>query len=175
LGPIDGTHGENRRLTYPTLEISLTVTDQLVRLGLELPIPPTPKGSYVPYRKIGDLLFLAGVVGSRNGDQLYRGKVGAAVSLTEARAAARQCALNHLSIMNQALGGLDRIECLVRVTGYVNVAPGFTQLTAVLDGASDLFVEVLGEGGTHVRAVVGVAEIANDQPVETDLIAQLRS
>lgn len=153
----------------------MAIEERLVELGLELPNPPIPKGHYITYRQVGDLLFLTGVVGTRNGEQLHRGKVGAEVTLEQAQEAARQCALNHLSIIRDALGSLDRVACFVKMTGYVNAAPGFLEMPSVLNGASDLFTELFGEAGAHVRAAIGIAEIGNLHPVETDLIVQVKA
>lgn len=153
----------------------MSVDSRLVELGIQLPDPPVPKGHYITYRQVGELLFLTGVVGTTNGEQIYRGKVGAEVSLDDAYQAARLCALNHLTIIRSALGSLDRIECFVKMTGYINAAPGFLDMPKVLNGASDVFNEVFGDAGAHVRAAIGIAEIGNLHPVETDLIVQVKS
>jgi YjgF/chorismate_mutase-like, putative endoribonuclease len=93
--------------------------------------------------------------------------VGVAVTLDQAYEAARNCALNHLAIMKAALGDLDRVERIVKVVGYVNVAPGFTDMPKVVNGESDLLVQLLGDRGQHARAAVGVASLSQDAPVET--------
>jgi enamine deaminase RidA (YjgF/YER057c/UK114 family) len=87
---------------------------------------------------------------------------------------ARHCALNHLAIIKSALGDLDRVERFVKLIGYVNVTPGFTRMPVVVNGASDLFIELWGERGEHARAAVGVASLANDAPVETEVIVQIK-
>jgi enamine deaminase RidA (YjgF/YER057c/UK114 family) len=87
---------------------------------------------------------------------------------------ARHCALNHLAIIKSALGDLDRVERVVKMIGYVNVAPGFNRMPQVINGASDLFIELWGERGEHARAAVGVTALANDAPVETEVIVQVR-
>jgi enamine deaminase RidA (YjgF/YER057c/UK114 family) len=100
--------------------------------------------------------------------------VGDRVTLEQAYEMARRCALNHLAIIKSALGDLDRVERVVKMIGYVNVAPGFTQMPQVVNGASDLFIELWGPRGEHARAAVGVASLANDAPVETEVIVQIR-
>jgi enamine deaminase RidA (YjgF/YER057c/UK114 family) len=102
------------------------------------------------------------------------GKVGDRVTLQQAYEMARRCALNHLAIIKSAVGDLDRVERMVKMIGYVNVGPGFTQMPQVVNGASDLFIELWGPRGEHARAAVGVASLANDAPVETELIVQIR-
>jgi enamine deaminase RidA (YjgF/YER057c/UK114 family) len=152
----------------------MSIDARLNDLGIELPNPPIPKVHYITHRQVGDLLFLTGVVGTTNGEQIYRGKVGGEVSLDDAYQAARLCGLNHLTIIKSALGSLDRVECFVKMTGYINAAPGFLEMPKVLNGASDLFTEVFGDAGAHVRAAIGIAEIGNLHPVETDLVVQVK-
>jgi enamine deaminase RidA (YjgF/YER057c/UK114 family) len=100
--------------------------------------------------------------------------VGAEVTLDQAYDAARNCALNHLAIMKAAVGDLDKIERIVKVLGYVNVAPGFTDMPRVVNGESDLLVQLFGARGQHTRAAVGVASLSQDAPVETEVTVQVR-
>ena len=151
----------------------MRVENRLAELGLELPRTPIPVGHYLGYRQVGDLLFLGGVVANPNGEQRFEGKVGAEVTLEEGIEAARLCALNHLAILSDALGDLDRVDYLVKLVGYVNAAPGFTDMPKVLNGASDLFIEVFGEAGRHARAALGVASLGREHPVETELIVRI--
>jgi enamine deaminase RidA (YjgF/YER057c/UK114 family) len=120
-------------------------------------------------------LFVGGNTGRLDGKpHAYVGKVGDHVTLEQAYQMARHCALNHLAIIKSALGDLDRVERVVKMIGYVNVASGFNRMPQVINGASDLFIELWGERGEHARAAVGVAALANDAPVETEVIVQVR-
>jgi enamine deaminase RidA (YjgF/YER057c/UK114 family) len=154
----------------------MEIEKKLASLGLEIPEPPKPAAHYIPYVQVGQLLFVGGNTGRLNGKpHKYSGKVGDKVTLEQGYEMARCCALNHLAIIKSALGDLDRVERFVKLIGYVNVAQGFTQMPQVVNGASDLFVELWGERGEHARAAVGVASLANDAPVETEVIVQIKS
>jgi len=146
---------------------------KLEKMGLRLPDPPTPAANYIGYVRVANLLFIGGNIGRINGELQYRGKVGSTVTLQEAYNAARNCALNHLAVMKAALGDLDKVERIVKVLGYVNVAPGFTDMPKVINGESDLLVELWGGRGQHTRAAVGVASLSQDAPVETEVIVQI--
>ena len=152
----------------------MEIENRLKELGYELPNLPVPAANYIGYVKVGDLLFIGGNIGRINGALKYRGKVGDAVTLEQAYEAARNCALNHLAIMKAALGDLDQVERIVKVLGYVNVAPGFTNMPKVVNGESDLLVELWGERGQHTRAAVGVASLSQDSPVETEVTVQVK-
>lgn len=147
----------------------MNIEQRLAELGIELPQPPDPVANYIGWRRAGDLLFLGGVVPNVDGVQKYVGKVGSDLTVQEGYEAARLCALNHLAILKRALGDLDRVRHFVKMVGYINAAPGFTDMPDVLNGASDLFVEVFGEAGRHSRAALGVASLHLDFPVETEL------
>ena len=153
----------------------MEIEKKLASLGLELPAPPIPAAHYIPYVKVGALLFVGGNIGRLNGQPLtYAGKVGDKVTLEQGYHMARNCALNHLAVIKSALGDLDRVERFVKLLGFVNVAPGFTKMPQVVNGASDLFVELWGERGEHARAAVGVASLSNEAPVETEVIVQIK-
>jgi len=152
----------------------MEIENRLKELGYELPNLPVPAANYIGYVKVGDLLFIGGNIGRINGALKYRGKVGDAVTLEQAYEAARNCALNHLAIMKAALGDLDKVERIVKVLGYVNVAPGFTNMPKVVNGESDLLVELWGERGQHTRAAVGVASLSQNSPVETEVTVQVK-
>jgi enamine deaminase RidA (YjgF/YER057c/UK114 family) len=147
----------------------MEIERKLKELGHELPDPPVPAANYIGHVRAGNLLFIGGNVGRINGVLKFRGKVGDTVSLEQAYQAARNCALNHLAIIKAALGDLDQVERIVKVLGYVNVAPGFTEMPKVVNGESDLLVELWGERGQHTRAAVGVASLSQDAPVETEV------
>jgi enamine deaminase RidA (YjgF/YER057c/UK114 family) len=154
---------------------SMEIENKLAALGLTLPQPPKPAAHYIPYVRVGNLLFVGGNTGRLNGQpHKYVGKVGDQVTLEQAYEMARHCALNHLAIIKSAAGDLDRVERFVKLIGYVNVAPRFTQMPQVVNGASDLLVELWGDRGEHARAAVGVASLANHAPVETEVIVQLK-
>jgi enamine deaminase RidA (YjgF/YER057c/UK114 family) len=123
---------------------------------------------------VGDLVFVGGVANRINGQLTCRGKVGREVSLEQAYAAARDCALNHLAILKAHLGDLDRVERIVKVVVHVNSAPGFNQQPRVANGESDLLVALWGEQGRHTRLALGAAELFDDIPVETELIVQVK-
>ena len=153
----------------------MEIEKRLQELGYELPNPPVPAANYIGSVRVGNILFVGGNSGRINGSLKYRGNVGAAVSLEQAYDAARNCALNHLAIIKAALGDLDQVERIVKVLGYVNVAPGFDQMPKVVNGESDLLVQLWGERGQHSRAAVGVASLSQDAPVETEMIVQIKN
>jgi enamine deaminase RidA (YjgF/YER057c/UK114 family) len=147
---------------------------RLREMGFELPKPPLPAANYIGSVRVGNLLFVGGNIGRINGELKYAGKVGDSVTLEQAYEMARNCALNHLAIIKAALGDLDKVERVVKVLGYVNVAPGFTDMPKVINGESDLLVQLWGEKGQHARAAVGVASLSREAPVETEVIVQIR-
>lgn len=152
----------------------MEIEGKLKAMGLELPNVPVPAANYIGYVRVGNLLFIGGNIGRINGVLKYRGKVGADVTLEQAYDAARNCALNHLAIMKAALGDLDRVERIVKVLGYVNAAADFIDMPKVVNGESDLLVELFGERGRHTRAAVGVASLSQHSPVETEVTVQVK-
>jgi enamine deaminase RidA (YjgF/YER057c/UK114 family) len=152
----------------------MSVEDRLRDLGYILPEPPTPKGVYVTAVEVGGLVYTAGSSCFEGGKLKYQGKLGADLSVEEGYDAARLTMLNLLSMIKQHIGDLDRIERVVKLTGYVASAPGFGQQPAVLNGASELLGELLGERGKHARSAMGVIELPMDSPVEIEVIVKLR-
>lgn len=157
----------------------MTVADQspeqrLAALGLSLPAVTTPLAAYVPALRTGNLVYTAGQLPLAEGQLLAAGKVGDQVSATEAAALARTCALNALAAAASVAGGLSAIRRIVKVTGFVASAPGFTGQPQVINGASELLLEVFGDAGRHARSAVGVAVLPMDAPVEVELIAEVR-
>ncbi len=150
------------------------IADRLAELGISLPPVFPPAGNYLGCVVVGDTVVVGGH-GPIDGDRVVRGKVGADVSLDEGRAAARLAALSILATLHAELGDLDRIARIVKVFGMVNVAPGFNQTPQVIDGCSDLLVDVFGDAGRHTRSAVGLAELPFDIAVEIELTAQLRA
>jgi len=146
---------------------------RLRELGYELPAVPEPAGAYVPATRAGTLIFTAGQIPLEGGELRRTGKVGDAVSLEEAKGAARLCALNALAAAAAEAGGLNNIRRIVKVTGFVASAPDFNDQPQVINGASELIGEVFGEAGLHARSAVGVAELPLNAPVEVELVAEL--
>lgn len=134
-----------------------------------------PGGNYASVVVHGGLAYVSGQLPRRGDTLLYRGKVGAEIDLATAQLAAACCAELCLAALGEAVGGLDRVERILCITGYVASAPGFTQQPQVMNGASDLFVARLGDRGRHARTSVGVAELPRGVPVEIDLVAAVRS
>lgn len=147
----------------------MTTQQRLESLGLSLPTPPSAAGSYVAVQDAGDMLFVSGQLPMKDGKLASKGKVGDTVTLEEAQEAARICTLNGLAALH-AHAGLDNIR-IIRVGGFVASANGFTDQPKVINGASDLLVEVLGERGKHARAAVGVAELPLGASVEVEFLA----
>ena len=150
------------------------IEKKLAALGYALPRPPTPAATYIGSVRVGSLLFVGGNIGRLNGEPpKYTGKVGDTVTIERAYEMARCCALNHLAIMKAALGSLDRVKRIVKVLGFVNTAPGFTEMPKVVNGESDLYVALWGARGEHARAAVGVSSLSKDAPVETEVIVEV--
>lgn len=145
---------------------------RLAALGLTLPPVATPAGAYLPAVRSGNQVYVSGQLPVVDGKLLATGKVGAEVTPERARELAARCALNALAAIDH-LVGLAAVARIVKVTGFVASAPGFTGQPGVINGASDLFGEVFGEAGRHARSAVGVAELPLDSPVEVEVIAEL--
>ena len=151
----------------------MTTEERLQELGLELPKAPSPAGNYVPAYQSGNLLFISGGICLVDGEMTHTGKVGAIRDLAYGQAAARVCALNLLSMAKAHLGDLDRIKQVVQLGGFVNAVPGFPDSPAVINGASDTMVEVLGERGRHTRAAVAVTGLPKDSTCEVTAIFEV--
>ena len=149
--------------------------DRLEALGLELPPPPQPVGSYTRAVRAGGLIFTAGQVPMTDGAMVFSGKVGRDLTVAEGYEAARLCALNVLSVLKAEVGRLDKVARLVRLTGYVCSADGFSEQAAVLNGASELFGEVLQERGLHARLAIGVVQLPLNAAVEIEVIGEIDS
>ena len=153
----------------------MEIEKKLRELGITLPEPPEPVAAYLPTVQVGDLLFLSGTTCYLDGEILYTGRVGEELTLEEGYAAARQTALNLLSVIQAALGDLDRVERVVKLNGYVNSAREFDRQPEVINGASDLLEEVFDERGRHARTALGVSALPFHIPVEIELIVQVRT
>jgi enamine deaminase RidA (YjgF/YER057c/UK114 family) len=151
----------------------MSIEDKLRQMGLELPEPPKPVASYVPFIRTGNLLFVSGQVPREKGVLRFSGHLGGERSLDDGFQAARLCALNALSVVKQAVGDLDRVRRIVKLTGYVASAKGFTNQPKVVDGASTLMVELVCERGQHARAAVGVNELPLGSAFELEMIVEV--
>ena len=150
------------------------IDGKLKELGIVLPGVSAPVANYVPFTRSGALVFVAGQICQVDGKPMCTGKVGATVELATAQTAARVCALNILGALKGACDGdLDRVVRCLRLGGFVNVAPGFNDVPLVVNGASDLIVQVFGEAGRHARTAVGVAELPRNVTVEVDAIFEI--
>jgi enamine deaminase RidA (YjgF/YER057c/UK114 family) len=155
------------------------IETRLQELGIILPRPPKPVAQYIPGVLVGELLFVAGTIGTvvdENDEDVLpiRGKLGRDLTIEQGYESARYTAINHLAMIKAVIGDLDRVERIVRLIGYVNAAPGFTKAPWVLNGASDLFIEVFGpERGRHARAALYQNELTYDAPIENELIVQV--
>ncbi|MFM8767229.1 MAG: RidA family protein [Rubrivivax sp.] len=150
-----------------------TPYDRLKQLGLELPTPATPVANYVPYVLANGFLYLSGQGPRRPDGSLSKGKVGDTVSVEQAYLEAQLTGLNLLAVAHLALGDLGRIRRTVKVLGMVNATPEFGDHPKVINGCSDLFVNVLGEAGRHARSAVGMGSLPGMMPVEIEVIFQV--
>ncbi|HLJ05934.1 MAG TPA: RidA family protein [Acetobacteraceae bacterium] len=152
----------------------MSADERLAALGLTLPSPPKPIGNYVPFRLAGNLLFLSGVGPRRADETMMTGKVGAEVSVGLAYEAAKWCGINLLVNMIAAVGTLDRVDTVLKVLGMVNAVPDFTRHPEVIDGCTDLFVQVFGDGGRPARSAVGMGSLPRNISVEVEAIVLVR-
>jgi enamine deaminase RidA (YjgF/YER057c/UK114 family) len=152
----------------------MSASQRLGDLGISLPEVARPAGAYLPAVRSGSLVFTAGQLPVVAGRLMATGKVGAEVDAGEAAGLARTCAINALAAVH-ALVGIDAVRRVVKVTGFVASAPGFTDQPAVIDGASALFGEVFGDAGGHARSAVGVAELPKNTPVELEIVVEVET
>ncbi len=150
----------------------MAIEDRLKELQITLP-EVQPVGNYLPACRVGNLLFVSGQLPKVEGRIAFRGPVGGDLNLETARRAARACVINILAVLKQELGKLDRVKRFVRITGYVASAPGFEDQAKVMDGATDLLVEVFGEKGRPTRVSVGVSELPLGASVEAEAIVEV--
>jgi enamine deaminase RidA (YjgF/YER057c/UK114 family) len=150
------------------------VDSRLKDLGIQLPTPPAPVASYVPFVTSGKLVFTSGQVTVAPDGLKYVGIVGKDLSLEDGKAAARLCAINIIAQLKAACGGdLDRVKRVVKLTVFVNAVPGFAQQPEVANGASDLLVEVFGEAGKHARSAVGAGSLPRNVATEVEAIVEI--
>jgi enamine deaminase RidA (YjgF/YER057c/UK114 family) len=153
----------------------MTIAKRCEQLGLKLPPAPRPIAAYLPCRRAGRLLFLSGAGPVIDGVVRYRGKIGRELSLKDGYEAARLTALNLLAVLNTELDSLDRLETIIKVNGYVNCLDGFEQQPQVINGASELFIQVFGDKGRHARSAVACNALPLNIPVELEMIVQVVS
>jgi enamine deaminase RidA (YjgF/YER057c/UK114 family) len=147
---------------------------RLQQLGIALPEPTAPLANYVPYVTTGSLVFVAGQISQWNGERRHVGKLGVGISIADGREAARLCALNILTHLRVACGGdLDRVRRCVQLRGFVNCTAEFTDMPQVVNGASDLMVEIFGDRGRHARAAVGVGSLPGGVSVEVEAVFEI--
>jgi enamine deaminase RidA (YjgF/YER057c/UK114 family) len=152
----------------------MSVADRLQELGLTLPKAPVPVANYVPARQFGNLVFASGQTPTIDGVLTMRGKLGDGITVEQGQEGARLSVLNCLATVAELIGDLDRVEAVLKMTGYVASAPGFVDQPVVINGASVLLEQVLGDAGKHARAAIGLAELPGGAPVEVDLVLAVR-
>lgn len=149
------------------------INEKIKSLGINLPIPPSPAGSYIPVVKSGNLLYVSGQIPMEDGKVVFTGKVSD-TNIETAQKSARICAINILAQLKKELGDLEKISKIVRISGFVNSVPEFTQHPKVINAASDLFYEIFGECGKHSRIAVGVSSLPLNSMTEIDAIVEMK-
>jgi enamine deaminase RidA (YjgF/YER057c/UK114 family) len=148
------------------------IEEKIKSMGIKLPVPPTPAGSYIPVVKSGNLLYVSGQIPMIDGKVAFTGKVSDE-NIETAIESARICAINILAQVKKELGGFEKISKIVRLTGFVNSLPEFTQHPKVINAASDLFYEIFGDSGKHSRIAVGVSSLPLNSMTEIDAIIEI--
>lgn len=151
------------------------IEQKLKELGITLPVPPKPAGSYIPVVRSGNLVFVSGQIPMQDGKVMFAGKVPTERTVEEARQAAKLCAVNILAQLKANIGSLDKISRIVRVSGFVNAAQDFAEHPKIINAASDLFFEIFGENGKHSRIAVGVSSLPLNSTVEIDMTVEIVS
>jgi enamine deaminase RidA (YjgF/YER057c/UK114 family) len=152
----------------------MTPEEKIKSLGIDLPEIPKPLGSYVPFVRTGNLVYLSGMLPLKDGKLLKTGRVGEVVSLEDAVLCARTAAINALAVLKSAVGSLDNVKRCVKISGFVASSADFIDQPKVINGASDFLFEVFGEAGRHARAAVGVNILPLNSPVEVEFIFEVR-
>jgi enamine deaminase RidA (YjgF/YER057c/UK114 family) len=150
------------------------VEEKLRELGIHIPEAAKPVAAYVPAKKVGNLIFTAGQLPMVNGELISKGLLGKDLETDEAYTAARICTINALAAIKSLIGDLDEIQQIVRVVGYVASVPTFTQQPAVVNGASELLLQIFGENGIHARSAVGIAVLPMNASVEIELTVEVK-
>ena len=153
---------------------SMEIEAKLTSMGIKLPTTPDPIANYVTATQVGDLIFLSGTTCYKDGALLYKGRVGNELTLDEGYQAAWQTMLNLLSVLKSKIGELDRVKQIVKINGYVNSTLEFDRQPEVINGASDLLVQIFGEKGKHARTSIGTSILPGQIPVEIEMIVQVQ-
>ncbi|WP_408011442.1 RidA family protein [Pseudalkalibacillus sp. A8] len=151
----------------------MSIEDRLQELGITLEEVKTPKFSYVPVTQVGNLVYTSGQDCRVNGELILEGKLGRELTVEDGKKAARQCAINCLSVIKWHLGSLDKVKKIVKVLGFVQSNDEYKDQPFVMNGASDLFLEIFGEKGKHARSAIGTNELPFNTPVEIEIIAEI--
>lgn len=151
----------------------MKIEERLKELQVILP-EVQPAGNYLPAVRVGNLVFVSGVLPKVEGRITFKGRVGKDLNVESARRAAKACVVNLLAALQSELGNLDKVKRIIRLTGYINTYPGFSEHPKVIDAASELLVEVFGEAGRHSRVVVGVVELPFGSSMEMEMIAEVK-
>jgi len=149
------------------------IDEKLKSLNIELPTPPKPAGAYIPVVISDQTVYVSGQIPIEDGKVSYKGKVPTEQSLEQAQAAAKVCIINALAQLKSELGNLDRVSKIIKVSGFVNSSPEFTEQPKVINAASDLLYEIFGEKGLHSRIAIGVASLPLGATVEIDMIVEI--
>ncbi len=151
------------------------IVEKIIKMGYHLRKEDYSKSKYAPVKIVGNLAFVSGYGSTdQDGKLLYVGRVGAEVTLEQAYECARQCAINSLSGLKQAIANLERVDEIVKVLGFVNSSADFHRQPEVMDGFTDFMIEVFGEKGRHARSAIGTSNLPNNQPVEVEMIVKLK-
>jgi enamine deaminase RidA (YjgF/YER057c/UK114 family) len=153
--------------------IDMKIEERLKELGIELPPPATPVANYVTTVQTGNLVFTSGHGPGKGDGKIYKSQLGTDATIDDGYQSAKQVGINLISTLKHALGDLDRIKRVVKVVGFVNSSADFTEQPAVVNGASDLFVEVFGDKGRHARSAVGMSQLPGGIPVEVELVVEI--
>ncbi len=152
----------------------MEIEKRIESLGLLLPEPPEPRGSYTPLIIVDGIMYLSGLLPLKNGRLLYSGKVGRDIGVEEARKCSEAVVLNAFSIIKSHTGDLDRIERFIRLNGYINAIEDFNDHPLILNSASELIMRIFGDHGVHTRIAIGVSSLPLDSPLEMDMIIKVR-
>lgn len=152
----------------------MKIEKRLEELGITLPEAPQPVAAYVPCKRTGNLVYISGQGCIRDGEQVYTGRVGESVSFEDGYAAARLCGLNLISQLKRFLGDLDRVVEIVNVRGFVACADSFCDQPRIINGVSELMMEVFGEAGKHTRCALGTNALPGGIPVEVEMVVEVR-
>ena len=155
-------------------DIMSHIHDKLAELGIVIPPPAKPAGAYTPVVRDGLTAYVSGQPAKKDGVVVYAGKVGKDLTAEQGYEAARQCAINSLALIEAFAGGLDNVDRILKVNGYVNSAPDFTQHPKVINGASEFLIKIFGDAGRHARTALGVAALPSDSAVEIEMIVRLK-